>query len=356
MTELIYCAAGNERFKNIAVRYGLRYGAQLPATVYQSPYFADQDWRNPDRAKYMAALEVYQPEIATVLDLERDEQFSDVMAWAFEAAQHVKQAVIIIPKAQGIVSRIPEFIAGKSIRLGYSVPTKYAGTSVPSWEFGRRPVHLLGGSPKEQLRLRRYFNVASIDGNYINKMAVEYNQFFSAGKHAGNNGNYPRLDKVYGKVTADAPYLAFELSCMNLRAAWAGCEASIRFAIEDDLPHIKKLANQYKQELGFVMLPALRESMARRSLIVATYAGRVVGFVNYRACRDGWQTIYEIAVDRARRGEHIGAGLLAAVPQPIRLKCTTDNQTNQFYEAQGFNHAGVEEGRKRRLNLWQLKA
>jgi N-acetylglutamate synthase-like GNAT family acetyltransferase len=355
MVTLIYCAAGNKRYADIALKYGFRYGAQLPHTIYHPPYFADQDWKKPDRAKYMAALARHRPALATVLDYERDDQHEEVMSWAEEAAQYVSEAVIVIPKAQGSIARIPECIGGKRVRLGYSVPTKYGGTSVPVWDFGRREVHLLGGSPQEQHRLAGMLNVKSADGNYIAKMSNRYNQFFSAGKMQAKNAHFPKLDEsVFGYVQLDAPYLAFELSVMNMRALWAGCRATIRLAVQEDLQHIKKIANQYKQELGYVMYPALRESMARENLLVATYQDRVVGFVNYRACRDGWQTVYEIAVDKTRRGEHIGAGLLSAVPQPIRLKCTLDNPANEFYQSQGFQHVRVEAGRKRQLNIWHL--
>ena len=49
------------------------------------------------------------------------------------------------PYAFGGIARVPEQIGGKAVRLGYSVPTKFGGTEVPLWEFGQRPVHLLGG-------------------------------------------------------------------------------------------------------------------------------------------------------------------------------------------------------------------
>lgn len=141
---------------------------------------------------------------------------------------------------------------------------------------------------------------------------------------------------------------------MNIQSG-SVCRAIIRLAVESDIPAIKRIANQYKNELGYVMYPAIRESIARHNLVVAEYQGYVVGFVNYRARRDGWQTIYEIAVDKARHGAGIGAGLLAAVPKPIQLKCTVDNAGgNAFYAASGFTNFGVVAGRKRQLNVWRL--
>lgn len=107
--ELIYCADGNQRFASIALDAGWLYGAQLPATVYYRPYMVDQDWRNPERSAYMAALREYRPWLATVLDWERDEQLPEVLDWASEAAQYA-QVVIIIPKVHNGIHKIPRSI------------------------------------------------------------------------------------------------------------------------------------------------------------------------------------------------------------------------------------------------------
>lgn len=372
--ELIYCAAKNIQYAEIAQRYGFSYGAQLPNRVYFPPVFCDQEWKLPDdvktptqkvlhwrktRQRYMAALREHKPRLATVLDWEYEWQFGEVMGWAHEAALYVSEAVIIIPKVRGSVHRIPHSILGKEVRLGYSVPTRHGGTTVHPSEFAGYPVHLLGGSPNEQIRLSKlpFLNVVSADTNYHQKQA-KGNRFYCsayAGAKAKNKHFMALGDSVYGDVIRDAPYLAFELSCMNILSAWAGCIALIRFAVEADLPAVKSIANQYRDELGYVMMPALRESMARRNLLVAELNNQIIGFVNYRACRDGWQTIYEIAVHRDWTGGKVGSGLLAAVPRPIRLKCVLSNmKANQFYSKQGFDPVGIEQGKKRRLLRWEL--
>lgn len=351
MTELIYCADGNKRFAGIALRYGLTYGAQLPNKVHHAVAFADQNWKKPDRRAYMDALKEHRPRLATVLDYERAEQLNEVISWAWEASQFVSEAVIIIPKVMNDIDRIPHTIAGKQVRLGYSVPTRFAGTEVPLWQFGNRPVHLLGGSPQKQHALARYLNAVSADGNYLQKVAIQ-NMFFCASRPTwSSNGIYPKLeDSPLGKIEQDSIYVTFELSVMNLKALWLNAPCLVRFAVESDLQAVKKIANQYKDELGYVMLPALRESLARKTLIVAEQNGFVVGFVNYRACRDGWQTVYEIAVDKRHAGQHIGAALLACVPKPIRLKTTVDNEAARaFYARQGFCEVERETGRKREL-------
>lgn len=205
---LIMCAGGNQRFAESAIAHGWEYGCRLPGTPYAPIYFADQDWRKPERAKYIAALKKHRPCVATVLDLERAEQFDEVMTWAEDVARIV-QTVIIIPKAFGIIDAIPERIGGADVVLGYSVPTSHGGTAVPLWEFSRRPVHLLGGSPQKQMELAMYLNVVSADGNMASKMASRYCKFYRGGRWEQLSG--------YGK---DAPYAAFDVSMKNIMDAW----------------------------------------------------------------------------------------------------------------------------------------
>lgn len=227
--ELIYCADGNARFAEIAINHGFTYGAQLPGTVYFHPEFVDQDWKKPDREKYMLLLSEYKPRIATVLDYERTEQEQEVFDWAEEAAQHVAEAIIIIPKAFGTIDRIPRKIGGKEVRLGYSVPTKHGGTPLSPDKFGDRRVHLLGGSPQAQRKFSKYMNVVSLDANMHQKLAAAYCCFFDPIKQT-SRGFWPYLMAFDGKKwgdgsnKADAPYEAFRRSCLNIRSFWWGGE------------------------------------------------------------------------------------------------------------------------------------
>jgi hypothetical protein len=304
----------------------------------------------------MAALAAHKPRLATVLDLERPDQLEEVLSWAEEATQHVSEAVIVIPKYSGAIAELPRAIRGTPVRLGYSVPTKFAGTAVPIWEFQGWPVHLLGGAPHTQHALWLYMDVVSVDCNYHLKMATQWNQFFANGGHErrAKNRYFPQLqESVYGHINDDAPYLAFELSCMNIRALWLGCKAHIRYAVEEDLSVIKRVANQWKDELGFVNRAAVLEGIKRREVQVATVRGYVVGFVHWHRRRDGWATIYEIAVRRDWLEQRIGAALLVSIPRPRQLKCPVDNvRANDFY-AKSMTWIKTQPGRKRELHLWQ---
>jgi hypothetical protein len=208
--DLVYCADGNRRFASIAIEHGYLYGAQLPKTVYFPPWFADQSWRKPNRAAYMAALAQHRPQVASVLDLEHEHQLDEVLGWAEDAAAFA-QTILIIPKVFGIIPRLPRRIGGAEVRLGYSVPTRFGGTELPVWEFDGWPVHLLGGSPNAQMELVHYLDVRSADGNMAMKAATRFCNFW--------DGGWRDIDAT-GYAGSDAPYEAFARSCANIMQAW----------------------------------------------------------------------------------------------------------------------------------------
>lgn len=195
---------------------GFNLGAQVPCTVYHDLYFCDQDWKQPNRTRYMDALARHRPTMATVLDLEQLEQRDEVLSWAEEAAQYVSR-VLIIPKYSGAVDGLPRRIGTADVILAYSVPTKFGGTEVPVWEFDGWPVHLLGGSPHAQMRLTRYMDVVSADGNMSNKMA-HAGRFWSATK--GPKGHWRNLREIGVDLERDNNLEAFRRSCHNIMAAW----------------------------------------------------------------------------------------------------------------------------------------
>lgn len=222
---LIYCGGGNRRFYEIATNAGFRYGSQLPKTIYGPLYFADQDWKRPNREAYMAALAKHTPTMATVLDWEHEEQLPDVLDWAEEAAQYC-ESILIVPKVQGGVCRLPRRIGSRDVVLAYSVPTKYGGTELPIWDFAGWPVHLLGGAPQHQMRLWSHLScladVVSVDGNYYSKMANLWGQYWTPGNAWQSKDRYwPRMStedrEMHGQ---NALYEAFRRSCENIVSAW----------------------------------------------------------------------------------------------------------------------------------------
>lgn len=129
----------------------------------------------------------------------------------------------------------------------------------------------------------------------------------------------------------------------------------IRLGTADDAEICQDIARQWRDELPFVMRPALREAAARKQLAIAELDSSVVGFVHWYARKDGWNTIHEIAVDRAYLRCGIGLALFNNVPAPIQLKCKADNdRANGFYAALGMKQVGTETTRKGTpLILWR---
>jgi GNAT superfamily N-acetyltransferase len=100
------------------------------------------------------------------------------------------------------------------------------------------------------------------------------------------------------------------------------------------------------------MRPALIEAISRGTLLFDEVSG---AFCNYRIRkRDAVCVVYEIAVPKPFQRQGIGSAFIAALPRPVRLKCTIDNPANNFYASQGFVLRYVEDGRRRQLNVWTI--
>lgn len=128
----------------------------------------------------------------------------------------------------------------------------------------------------------------------------------------------------------------------------------IRLAKEEDLPRIKQIANQNREFIGFVMNVALKESITKNSLLVYEKDEKVVGFVHFHKRLDGWNTLHELAVDKAYTNQGIGKELYLCVPLPMRLKTTVDNvYAQEFYEKNGMKKVRTEQGKKRELVVFE---
>lgn len=219
---LIWCADGNHRHSLAAYDAGWLYGARLPAKGLAplELHFADQDWKRPRRENYMNCLAKYRPAIATVLDWEEEQQLSEVLCWAEEAADYVTEAVLVVLKVPGGVSRLPRRIGGKEVWLAYSVPTSYGGSPVPLWEFSGWPVHLLGGSPQSQRDCWRYLagiaDVRSIDGNMAKKMATSRCCYWTR----NTSRRWGHWQPITREVDCNAPDECVRRSVANIAEAW----------------------------------------------------------------------------------------------------------------------------------------
>lgn len=130
----------------------------------------------------------------------------------------------------------------------------------------------------------------------------------------------------------------------------------LRPAAVDEIDQIKKLADQNKQYLGFILLPTLIQAQKRDWLIVAVgkKTGKILGFINVWRRRDNWVTVMELCVVDCYRKYGIGVALMNYFPRPLKLKCTIENPANKFYARVGCKTAGIETGKKRKLQKWIL--
>jgi ribosomal protein S18 acetylase RimI-like enzyme len=138
-------------------------------------------------------------------------------------------------------------------------------------------------------------------------------------------------------------------------------QLSIRKGILDDIPAMKQLADHHKRELGFIVQGALRTSVNKSELFVATLNNALCGFVQYRHRLDHQTTLYNIVVDAKYRERGIGRELVKALINEafarkkliVLLKCPTDLPANSFYSRCGFILDRVEPGKSRSLNIWK---
>jgi len=215
MIDLIYCAGGNPRLSQIASEEGWLLGFRSDKTLGgYTASFVDIDYKQPDFARHLAVVARHQPKYAVVPDLSEAgvtmEDIDRAISQASQLAQYC-EIPLIVPKLSGQLTLLPT-----SIAVGYSVPSRYGGASYPLWELAGRRVHLLGGSPRKQfqvyLHLSGIAEVMSADGNYAQKQAVRYAEYWTGKKWTEHE------DTLQGKV--DLYLECFRRSCRNIRAYW----------------------------------------------------------------------------------------------------------------------------------------
>lgn len=137
----------------------------------------------------------------------------------------------------------------------------------------------------------------------------------------------------------------------------------IRKAQLEDLDDIKRLVDQHKQELGFVIRGALARSIETSEVFIALGVSKeLIGFVHYRHRRDHQTTLYNIVVEPDFQRQGVGTQLLDTLRDDakgraqtfILLKCPQELPANKFYKEYGFKLIEVDEGKKRPLTIWQL--
>lgn len=211
--ELIYSSGQNRRLMQIAYDAGYLLGVRSDLDDYGFPIsFVDIEYRQPDFALHLATVKRLRPKYATVPDL------SEIATSEQDVARAVKQAEmlgaycaipLIIPKRSDQLALIPAHYA-----IAYSVPTSYGGASFGIWKLAGRRVHLLGGSPHEQMKLYQAFpdEVQSTDGNMAQLLAIKRAKYWQ--------GKRWHKHPESGKGISDLYLDCWQRSCGNIHAYW----------------------------------------------------------------------------------------------------------------------------------------
>lgn len=138
----------------------------------------------------------------------------------------------------------------------------------------------------------------------------------------------------------------------------------IRKAKSEEADQIKNLADSETETIGFVPKAAIREGIDQGYVLVAVVEGEVVGFQQYyHRKRDRQTTLYRKVVSKTWRDKGIGTKLTRFVLNESKrlgrdklvLKCPVDNPSNVFHKKFGFKLIRTEEGKKRRLNIYEYR-
>lgn len=166
LAEMLKFVAHSHRVLRIAIKYGWLPGARYTnlrdVREFDRLGFLDIDWANYDFRKHLAAARSTRPLMTVARDILNCADLDEITAQADRLSEYV-DTVIVVPKDRRLGPRIDELIPQRFL-LGYSVRTRYGGTSIPLRHF-TRPVHLLGGRPEIQRRLAENLQVRSLDCN-----------------------------------------------------------------------------------------------------------------------------------------------------------------------------------------------
>lgn len=214
---LIYCAGSNPVLAQIAQEEQWLLGVRSDRKDYGFPIaFVDIEYRQPDFAAHLARVKELKPWAAIVPDLSETAVDKDDVARAIKQAEQLRRYcrfAFITPKLPGQIALIPQ-----EFPLAYSVKTSYGEAKYFWWELEGRQVHLLGGSPQEQMKLYRYVStiaqVVSADGNMSQKLAISHAKYWQARRPWWFE--HPEIRTGQQDLYQDC----LRRSLRNVRAAW----------------------------------------------------------------------------------------------------------------------------------------
>jgi hypothetical protein len=150
----------------IAIPYGWLPGARYTnlrdVRRFRRLGFLDIDWKRYDFAKHLEVAHQTHPLMTVARDIEERRDLRHIIDQAYRLLEFAEY-VVVVPKDRLLESRLCEAIPSDFL-LGFSVPTRYGGTTLSPVAF-KRPVHLLGGRPDVQRKMAEVLPVFSLDVN-----------------------------------------------------------------------------------------------------------------------------------------------------------------------------------------------
>jgi hypothetical protein len=151
---------------DIAVAHGWMPGARYTnlrdVRRFKQLGFLDIDWSRYDFRRHLEAVTITRPVMTVARDVEDKRDLRRIIDQAYRLLEFAEY-VVVVPKDPLLEGRLSSSIPNVFL-LGFSVPTRYGGTTISPSAF-TRPVHLLGGRPDVQRRLAESMPVFSIDAN-----------------------------------------------------------------------------------------------------------------------------------------------------------------------------------------------
>jgi hypothetical protein len=124
--------------------------------------FLDINWKCYSYSLHLEAAKRMKPVLTIAQDVLCITKLKQILNEADELQNH-SDFVAIVPKDPRLTLKLDLLIPSHFL-IGYSVPTKYGSTEIPTSAVNR-PVHLLGGRPDVQRRIANECPVVSIDCN-----------------------------------------------------------------------------------------------------------------------------------------------------------------------------------------------
>lgn len=212
----------SKKVTQIAESLGWRAGARytnlrdIRGLPFAGVGFIDINWKRYCFSKHLEAVVATTPLLTVARDVEDIAQLPSILAEAEQLSQHASH-VVIVPKDPSLCGRIDELIPVRYL-LGFSVPTKYGSTPIPTREF-QRPVHLLGGRPDVQRHLANEMPVVSVDCNRFTLDAA-FGDYFDGVRFR------PHPDGGYERCLTE--------SIVNINRIWTGYErGSVKLPVLD---------------------------------------------------------------------------------------------------------------------------